>query len=173
MRMGVDEPCPVPPLAQGQTTQDLIADGIRAVLAKRGVDVSHMDSDQVTTLNQYNLFPNVTVLYNVDSLSVMYALPGSKVDEARFVVLHFERMPSASSPREVPQNIDIPAGTQVFGTVINQDIELLRNAQRGLQQPGLTHLALSSEECRIINMHRTLERYCDIVPSEMTGGPLR
>ncbi len=173
MRMGVDQSCPVPDLPAGRTVQDCIADGIRGVLAKRNVDVSHLTSDQVTTLNQYNLFPNVTVLYNVDSLSVMYALPGSKVDEARFVVLHFERMPSASSPREVPQNIDIPAGTQVFGTVINQDIELLRNAQRGLQQPGLTHLALSSEECRIINMHRTLERYCDIVPSEMTGGPLR
>ena len=50
---------------------------------------------------------------------------------------------------------------------------LLRNAQRGLRQPGLTHLSLSSEECRIINNHRTLERYCGISPSEMTGGPVR
>lgn len=173
MRIGHDEVCPVPELAEGQTVQDLIAGIMRARLAERGVDISHMTADQVTTLNQYNLFPNVTVLYNVDSLSVMYALPGTKVDEARFCVLHFERMPSADAPREHPQNVEIPAGMQVFGTVINQDVELLRNAQRGLQQPGLTHLALSSEECRIINMHRTLERYCGIVPSEMTGGPVR
>lgn len=173
MRIGHDEVCPVPELAPGQTVQELIADLMRARLAERGVDISHLTADQVTTLNQYNLFPNVTVLYNVDSLSVMYALPGSKVDEARFCVLHFERMASADAPREHPQNVEIPAGMQVFGTVINQDVELLRNAQRGLQQPGLTHLALSSEECRIINMHRTLERYCGIVPSEMTGGPVR
>ena len=173
MRIGLDETCPVPELAEGQTVQDLIADRMRARLAERGVDISHLDTDQVTTLNQYNLFPNVTVLYNVDSLSVMYALPGTKVDEARFTVLHFERMASTDAPREQPQNVEIPAGLQVFGTVINQDVELLRNAQRGLQQPGLTHLALSSEECRIINNHRTLERYCGISPSEMTGGPQR
>lgn len=173
MRMGIDAACPVPEVPAGKTVQDLIADRMRDVLAARGVDISHLDTDQVTTLNQYNLFPNVTVLYNVDSLSVMYALPGAKVDEATFVVLHFERTASPDTPREHPQRVDVPGGMAVFGTVINQDIELLRNAQRGLQQPGLTHLALSSEECRIINMHRTLERYCNIVPSEMTGGPLR
>ena len=173
MRMGIDESCPVPEVPAGKAVQDLIADRMRDVLAGRGVDISHLDTDQVTTLNQYNLFPNVTVLYNVDSLSVMYALPGAKVDEATFVVLHFERTASVHSPREHPQRVDVPGGVAVFGTVINQDIELLRNAQRGLQQPGLTHLALSSEECRIINMHRTLERYCNIVPSEMTGGPVR
>ena len=47
----------------------------------------------------------------------------------------------------------------MFGNVINQDVELLRNAQRGLRQPGLTHLSLSSEECRIINMQRVLSTY--------------
>lgn len=173
MRMGINESCPVPELADGQTVQELIADGIRGVLIARGVDVSHLDTDQITTLNQYNLFPNVTVLYNVDSLSVMYALPGASVDESVFTVLHFERTAAADSPRAQPQQHDIPAGMQVFGNVINQDVELLRNAQRGLRQPGLTHLSLSSEECRIINNHRTLERYCGISPSEMTGGPVR
>jgi hypothetical protein len=31
--------------------------------------------------------------------------------------------------------------------------------QRGLHQPGLTHLTLSGEECRVINTHRNLEQY--------------
>lgn len=173
MRMGIDEVCPVPDVPEGQTVQDVIAERMRQKMAARGVDVSHFDSDQMTGLSQYNLFPNVTVLYNADSLSVMYALPGPTVDEAVFTVMHLERMPSADAPREQPEFHEIPAGMSVFGTVINQDIELLRNAQRGLHQPGLTHLALSSEECRIINNHRTLERYCDISPSEMSGGPNR
>jgi hypothetical protein len=103
----------------------------------------------------------------------MYALPGDTVDHAGFVVMSFERVASADAPRSHPQNAAVPEGMAVFGQVINQDIELLRNAQRGLQQPGLTHLALSSEECRIINTHRALERYCGIEPSEMTGGPVR
>lgn len=173
MRIGHDEPCAVPEIPAGQTVQDVIAAGIRAKAADKGIDLSRFDTDQVTTLNQYNLFPNVTVLYNIESLSVMYALPGDGVDHAAFVVLSFERVPSADAPRTHPQHAAVPGGMAVFGQVINQDIELLRNAQRGLQQPGLTHLALSSEECRIINMHRTLERYCGIEPSEMTGGPVR
>jgi choline monooxygenase len=173
MRVGHDQPCPVPEIPEGRTVQDVIAARIRERAADKGVDLSRFDTDQVTTLNQYNLFPNVTLLFNIESLSVMYALPGDGVDHAGFVVMSFDRVASPDAPRTHPQNASIPEGMAVFGQVINQDIELLRNAQRGLQQPGLTHLALSSEECRILNMHRTLERYCGIEPSEMTGGPVR
>lgn len=43
--------------------------------------------------------------------------------------------------------------------VINQDVDALQRVQRGLHQPGFTHLTLSGEECRIVNLHRNLERY--------------
>ena len=42
--------------------------------------------------------------------------------------------------------------------------------QRGLHQPGFTHLTLSGEECRIVNLHRNLEDYLGITPTEITGG---
>ncbi|PRC53047.1 (2Fe-2S)-binding protein, partial [Mycobacterium sp. ITM-2017-0098] len=43
--------------------------------------------------------------------------------------------------------------------------------QRGLHQPGLTHLVLSHEERRVINMHRNLERYLQLPESDcLTGG---
>ena len=54
--------------------------------------------------------------------------------------------------------------------VFNQDIENLRRVQRGLHQPGFTHLTLSREEMRIESLHRNLERYLGIEPSEVTGG---
>ena len=56
----------------------------------------------------------------------------------------------------------------IFGLVINQDVSNLQFAQKGLHQPGFTHLAISGEECRIINLHRNLERYTGV--REMTGG---
>lgn len=57
------------------------------------------------------------------------------------------------------------------GVVLTQDIQILPGLQRGLRQPGFTHLVLSSEERRVINMHRNLERYLDLPESErMTGG---
>ena len=57
--------------------------------------------------------------------------------------------------------------------MLNADVSIAPRVQRGLHQPGMTHLALSSEECRVINTQRNLERYLGIDPSEMTGGPDR
>jgi choline monooxygenase len=54
--------------------------------------------------------------------------------------------------------------------VINQDVEALSRIQRGLHQPGFTQLTLSGEECRIVNLHRHLEEFLGIEPSEVTGG---
>ena len=39
-----------------------------------------------------------------------------------------------------------------------------------LHQPGFTHLTLSDEERRVINLHRNLERYLDLPESERIGG---
>ncbi len=48
---------------------------------------------------------------------------------------------------------------------------MLPGLQRGLHQPGLTHIVLSNEERRVINMHRNLERYLDLPESDrITGG---
>jgi hypothetical protein len=49
---------------------------------------------------------------------------------------------------------------------MSQDIAVLTGLQRGLHQPGFTHLVLSAEERRIINMHRNLERYLDLPEAE-------
>ena len=39
--------------------------------------------------------------------------------------------------------------------------------QRGLHQPGLTHLTVSpTEECRLVNLHRTLEEFLGIGPED-------
>jgi choline monooxygenase len=57
------------------------------------------------------------------------------------------------------------------GLVITQDIRVLAGLQRGLHQPGFTHLTLSNEERRVINTHRNLERYLGLPESErITGG---
>jgi hypothetical protein len=55
--------------------------------------------------------------------------------------------------------------------VLEQDIAVLPGLQRGLHQPGMTHIVLSNEERRIINMHRNLETYLDVPEQDrMTGG---
>ena len=57
------------------------------------------------------------------------------------------------------------------GLVLTQDITVLPGLQRGLHQPGLTHLTLSNEERRVINMHRNMERYLELPePERMIRG---
>jgi hypothetical protein len=86
--------------------------------------------------------------------------------------MHFDRMPPGAN-RTTPMDADVPQGQANFGYVLNQDTDVLKTIQVGMHQPGFTHFALSSEEARLINTHRNLERYLGIDPSEMTGGPVR
>lgn len=171
-RMGVTEQGPVPPVPEGGTVADVIAEGIRRHhRSVNGVDLSGYDTAQMLCLNQYNLFPNATVLVAPDLMTILCGRPGPTPDSGQMVAINFRRAPSADAPRSNPVDVTVPAGGADFGTVLNQDVAVLPQVQRGMHQPGFTHLAVSSEECRLINTHRNLERYLDIHPSEMSGGP--
>ena len=164
-RMGVVEPCPVPALAPGETVADAVAAQIAAHAAQRGVDLSGYTVQQRTGLSQYNLFPNTTVLIGADMLSCLVGRPGTTPDEATFTIISCYREPVGAPVVRSPE-IPVPAGTPM-GLVMGQDVELLRTAQRGLHQPGLTHLVVGAEECRIINFHRALEDWLGIHPSQL------
>lgn len=80
------------------------------------------------------------------------------------------RMPP-DAPRNKPTDVRVSAGEAEPGLVLTQDIRVLPGLQRGMHQPGFTHLVLSGEERRVINMHRNLERYLDLPANDrMTGG---
>jgi phenylpropionate dioxygenase-like ring-hydroxylating dioxygenase large terminal subunit len=170
-RMGVTEQGPVPPVPEGATVADVIAEGIRRHHRADGVDLSAFDTAQMLCLNQYNLFPNATVLVAPDLMTILCGRPGPTPDSGQMVGINFRRGADAGAPRSRPVDVTAPADVADFGMVLNQDVAILPRVQRGMHQPGFTHLALSSEECRLINTHRNLERYLDIRPSEITGGP--
>ena len=83
----------------------------------------------------------------------------------------WERHPAGDpSPRTQPTDVLLPEGSELpVGLVLNQDVSNAKRSQRGLHQPGFTRITLSSEECRILNLHRNLERWLDIEPSEIRG----
>jgi choline monooxygenase len=167
-RMGPEysQPCPAPPVPAGQTMLDVIAQNIRGHHAALGTDLSRFTSEQILMLAQYNVFPNATVLVWGEMLNVLLGLPGATPDQSELVTYTFYRAPSADAPRTKPIEVQLPPDQRGTG-VIAQDIAVLQTAQRGLHQPGLTHLTLSSEECRILNMQRNLERYLGVTPTEL------
>jgi choline monooxygenase len=169
--MGAAEgtPFPAEELRPGQTVQDLIAARTRAFAAERGVDLDWADTDRITRLHQYNVFPNMTLLANADHLTIMCSRPGanpiSNPDTGEMVMFLMAQMPPGA-PRNKPTDVRTTAGQAEPGVVLTQDIQLLAGLQRGMHQPGFTHLALSGEERRVINMHRNLERYLDLPEAE-------
>jgi choline monooxygenase len=178
--MGAAEgtPFPADERQPGQTVADLIAARTRAFAAQRGVDLGWADTDRITRLHQYNVFPNMTLLANADHLTVMCSRPdpdpgpnpGSSPDKGELVMFLMTHMPP-DAPRNKPTDIRVGAEQAEPGLVITQDLRVLAGLQRGMHQPGFTHVVLSSEERRVINMHRHLERYLDLPESErMTGG---
>ncbi len=166
--MGVAEDTPFPSGRQspGQSVADVIASQIRDFAAGRGVDLSWASTDQVMCLHQYNIFPNMTLLASADHLTVMTSLPGADPDRGQLVMTLMARMP-AQAPRTRPADVRLSAEEAHPGVVMSQDIAVLTGLQRGMHQPGFTHLVLSSEERRIINMHHNLERYLDLPDSEL------
>ena len=159
----------VPDIPAGSTLRDVLAQRVRDVAASGGLDFSGYTTEQIMDLRQYNVFPNITVLMFPDLLNVIRARPGATPDDCIMDSFVFRRGPADdASPHPKPNDVTMSPEQKIFGLVINQDVTNLQYAQRGLHQPGFTHLAISGEECRIINLHRNLERYTGV--HEMSGG---
>ena len=90
----VAEPAgPVPEIPNGSTLRDVLADGVRATAAGIGVDLEGLSTEQLLNMQQYNLFPNATIVAFPDLLQVVKARPGETPDECLMDTLVFERRP--------------------------------------------------------------------------------
>jgi phenylpropionate dioxygenase-like ring-hydroxylating dioxygenase large terminal subunit len=159
---------PMPPVPEGQTIRDVMAQLLRDRQSVVGAQMDDLDTEQIMGLSQYNLFPNATVLVWGEMINVILSRPGPSPDEAELVTFLLMRH-HADAPRTRPVDLDIADGHDL-GWILDQDTSVLESMQRGLHQPGFDHLTLSSEECRIIHMQRNLERQLGIAPSELVGG---
>jgi choline monooxygenase len=159
-RLGLGDGAPMPEVPEGKTVQQLIAEGLVSHYAAQGVDISMHDTQRLTAMSQYNLFPNATVLFMPDMISVLSSRPGLTPDDCQFVMMSMRRV-APGAPRSNPVTAEVPGDTS-FGFVMNQDVGIMKTAQRGLHQPGLKHLTLSAEECRVINLHRNLDEWCGV-----------
>jgi choline monooxygenase len=168
-RIGVeDRAAPMPPIPEGDTLRGMLARMVRDVNREQGIDLSSFSDHHVLDMEQYNLFPNITVLVFADMLSVVRARPGTHVEESFMDVFAFTRVQQDDAPRTKPFDALLPPDADPpFGLVLSQDVGNFARTQRGLHQPGFTHLTVSpTEECRVVNLHRTLEAFLGIGPED-------
>ena len=97
------------------------------------------------------------------------ARPGASHLDAYMDAMSFDRRPPTATERTKPFDVELdPGGELPLGLVLNQDHGNFERSQKGLHQPGLHHLVVSQdEECRIVNLHRNLEQFLGITPSEV------
>ena len=161
-----------PDVPEGSTFRETLADCIRSRNRELGIDLSGFDTDQMLNMSQYNLFPNITVLVFSDMVNVIRSRPGDDHDHAYMDAFLFERKPPApGAPVARPFDLVLgPDDDPPLGLVLGQDVANFERAHRGMRQPGLTHLTVSpTEECRLINLHRNLEDFLGISPTEVVG----
>jgi len=162
---------PAPVVPPGGTIRGAIAQIVR----RRGIDAGHdwfqdLGDGQLLDMSQYNLFPNLTVLVFADMLQIVRARPGSTPDDAYMDAFSFSRVaPAAGVGRSKPIDVELSPDEELpIGLILNQDFANFARSQRGLHQPGFTELRVSAtEECRIVNLHRNLEEYLGITPTEV------
>jgi phenylpropionate dioxygenase-like ring-hydroxylating dioxygenase large terminal subunit len=169
VRVGADmeSPGPCPAVHPDETMRDVLARLVVEHAATRNVDLSGYDVGQLLDMEQYNVFPNLTVLVFADMVQVVRSRPGATVTDAYMDAMSFERHRAGSTvPRAKPFDAELdPTSELPLGLVLNQDLANFARSQKGLHQPGLTHLTVSpTEECRIVNLHRNLEEYLDLSP---------
>lgn len=161
-------PVPAPP--PGGSIVDVLAAAVRARAASNGVDLDRFTDQQVLDIEQYNVFPNITLVMLPDLITVLRARPGLTPDDATLDLFVLDRRPADDlTPRTKPADVEVDVDTGGLGLVIDQDLDVLRRIQRGLHQPAFHRVTLSHEECRIIARHRGLEAYLGIEPSQITG----
>jgi hypothetical protein len=161
-----------PPVLEGETMREAIARRVVETSRAAGNDITDFDIDQVLNMSQYNLFPNITVLVFSDMINIVRSRPGDDHQSAHMDAFLFERRP-VPAEADAPPPFDLVLGPDdepPLGLVLNQDVANFERAHRGMLQPGLTHLTVSPvEECRLVNLHRNLEAYLGIEPTELVG----
>ena len=114
----ITEPAgPVPEVAQGSTLREVLADAVQLNAAGMGADLSMLSTDQIMNMQQYNLFPNTTIIAFPDLLQVVKSRPGPTPDECFMDMLQVVpvRDPRRLTPTQPVSIWHLPSTHRAFG----------------------------------------------------------
>ena len=156
-----EEPGPHPPVPEGKTIRDVLVSQIRDHLATLGSRYEDLDDTWIIDDFHYHIFPNAVFNVFAGWYGLIRARPGPTPDESFIDMWNFDLL-AADDPDRHPRPEEKflrPEEVRALGPVLLQDLDLLPNVQKGLQQPGIDTLRLVPAEARIGRMHEILDRY--------------
>ena len=152
----------------------------REVGSRMGYDYSRFTDEQLTDIEQYNLFPNTMVTVQPDDAIVMRARPHpTDPNRCEWDKFTFHRQPDPAiaeaagvefepfdqamvAPRERPERDvfdqqDIISGAKTMTITIDQDVHLIRDVQAGMRSRGFDTAQLGDDEIRVQHYHDWLD----------------
>ena len=142
---------------------------VREVNLAQGIDLSSYSDHHVLDMEQYNLFPNITVLVFADMLSVVRARPGTHVEEAYMDVFAFTRVQATRRRRARSRSTRCsrPTPTRRSASCSTRTSATSRARSAVCTSPGSrTSRCRPPRSAGVVNLHRTLEEYLGIGPED-------
>ncbi len=155
------EPGEHPQVPDGKTMRDVLVAKIRENLATMGSRYDQLDDNHVIDDFHYHIFPNAVFNFFAGWFGLILARPGATPDECIVDVWNFDLL-AEDAPNQHPRPVSVElVGDELraLGPVFMQDLDVMARAQKGLRQPGMTHMKLTAAEARIGRLHEILDRY--------------
>jgi phenylpropionate dioxygenase-like ring-hydroxylating dioxygenase large terminal subunit len=154
----------------------------REVGPSLGQNYDLLSDDELSDIVQYNIFPNLIVVLQPENMLLMRAIPDptdpNKCQWDKFTFL-MPPDPSVAEavnvsfnmgqqrdliPGERPEHDaftqdDVIAGKKTMTITIDQDVNFIRDVQKGMHSRGFKKAWLNEDECRVQHYHDWLNHY--------------
>jgi nitrite reductase/ring-hydroxylating ferredoxin subunit len=140
----------------GRSARDYAVARVRARCAAGGHDIGALADDQVLDDFHYLVFPNVVLNVHAEMHTVFRARPGVTPGSSLFDFWLYHRL-ADGRPHGPGDHVEFPEGARVT-EVLDQDLDGIGRVQAGMRTSGIDHVTLGEAECRLVAMHRELDR---------------
>jgi phenylpropionate dioxygenase-like ring-hydroxylating dioxygenase large terminal subunit len=145
----------------GQTLLGAYQERRMSLLAARGLDVSGLTPDQMTSVEDLYIFPNVVGPVYPGSAILFRARPLPGDPDHTIHDTFVLEWPDPDTPPRRPKRREFPDWrARDWGTLTTQDYENLERVQRGMKSAAFRGLRLNPrQEINLLHMHRTIDEY--------------
>jgi nitrite reductase/ring-hydroxylating ferredoxin subunit len=145
----------------GQTLLAAYQDRRMDLLAARGLDVSGLTPDQMTSVDDVYVFPNVVGPVYPGSAILFRARPVPGDPDHTIHDTLVLQWPDPDAPATPAKRREFPSWRERdWGTLTMQDYENVERVQRGMKSAAFRGLRLNPrQEVNLLHMHRTIDDY--------------
>jgi len=144
------------------SVQTLLQRATRDTLTAKGLDVSGLTDDQMSSNQGWFLFPNFFMTIRAGEATVIMSFPHPDGDPNRCIwhVTAFMWLPPELRAQYRAELVDVkePGGYPYF-LALQQDYDQMERQQKGLRNHALKTVTLAREEVSIARFHSVLDRY--------------